>query len=159
MPAPRALLLLLLLVTVLAAGCGSSSAKKVETTTRLTQAQFVSAANTVCINSDRRVFRLGRLTLLPEGWAETAIAANRAVQEMSFLQAPEAAEAGFQHLLALGRVLAGDIKLVHGDLVKKDYKAAQAAQLRATKTDTAIHLQAKKLGLTFCQQLLTNWPA
>jgi hypothetical protein len=48
---------------------------------------------------------------------------------------------------------------VHDALVKKNYKVARAEQLKATKADTAIHLEAKKLGLTFCQQLLTNWPA
>lgn len=158
MPAPRALLLVLL-VPVLAAGCGSSSPKKEAAPARLTQRQFVSAANAECIKSDRRVFRLGRLSLIPSGWAETAAAARTGVAEMSVLRPPAAAETGFQHLLALGGQLAAGIQKVHDDLVKKDYKAAQAAQLKATGADTAIHRQAKKLGLTFCQQLLTNWPA
>jgi hypothetical protein len=62
-------------------------------------------------------------------------------------------------MLALGRQLAAGIERVHAALVKKDYAVAQAEQLKATKDDTAIHRQAKKIGLTFCQQLLTNWPA
>ena len=157
MPASRTLLLVLL-VPVLGVGCGSSSPKKAEPPP-LTQKQFVSAANTVCINSDRRVFRLGRLSVLPAGWAATAAAARTGVAEMSALRAPTQADAGFQHLLTLGKELATGIQQVHDALAKKNYKIAQAAQLKATKTDTAIHLQAKKLGLTFCQQLLTNWPA
>jgi hypothetical protein len=48
---------------------------------------------------------------------------------------------------------------VHDALVKKNYAKARSAQLKATSADTAIHKQAQKLGLTFCQQLLTNWPA
>jgi hypothetical protein len=43
--------------------------------------------------------------------------------------------------------------------VKQHFSAARKAQFAATNADTAIHRQAKKLGLTFCQQLLTNWPA
>jgi hypothetical protein len=156
-PASRALLLVLL-VPVLASGCGSASHKKTEPA-RLTQKQFVSAANAVCIKSDRRVFQLGRLSLVPAGWASTAAAARTGVAEMSGVRAPAKFDAGFQHLLTLGRQLATGIQWVHDALAKKNYKIARAAQLKATKTDTAIHLQAKKLGLTFCQQLLTNWPA
>ena len=48
---------------------------------------------------------------------------------------------------------------VHDALVKKNYVQARTAQNAATTADTAIHRQAQKLGLTFCQQLLTNWPA
>lgn len=157
MPASRALLFVLL-VPVLAAGCGSSSQRNAEPA-RLTQQQFVSAANAVCIKSDRRVFRLGRLSFLPSGWAATAVAARTGVAEMSVVRPPAQAEPGFQHMLSLGRQLAAGIQDVHDALAKKNYKAAQTAQLKATKADTAIHRQAKKLGLTFCQQLLTNWPA
>jgi hypothetical protein len=156
-PVPRALLLVLV-VPVLAAGCGSTAAKQAEPT-RLTQQQFVSAANAVCIKSDRRVFRLGRLSLLPAGWAATAAAARTGIVEMSAVRPPVQSERGFQHMLSLGRQLATGIQQVHDALEKKDFKLARAAQLRATKDDTAIHRQAKKLGLTFCQQLLTNWPA
>jgi hypothetical protein len=62
-------------------------------------------------------------------------------------------------MLTLGRELAAGIQKVHDALTKQAYTVAQDEQLKATKADTAIHLQAKKLGLTFCQQLLTNWPA
>ena len=159
MPASRALLLLVVLVPLVAAGCGSSKKAATTTVPALTQKQFVSAANAVCIRSDRRVFRLGRLTLLPQGWAQTAAAARQGVREMSAVHPPAAQQAGFAHMLALGNQLANGIQRVHDALAKKNYKVAQAEQLKATNADTDIHRQAKKLGLTFCQQLLTNWPA
>ena len=34
-----------------------------------------------------------------------------------------------------------------------------AAAREATDVDSQIHKQARRIGLTFCQQLLTNWPA
>ena len=157
MPGSRTVLLAVL-VPVLAAGCGSSSPKKADPAP-LTQKQFVSAANAVCIKSDRRVFRLGRLSLVPGGWAATAAAARTGVAEMSVIRAPVQSDTGFKHMLTLGKELAKGIQQVHDALATKNYKLAQAAQLKATKTDTSIHIQAKKLGLTFCQQLLTNWPA
>lgn len=160
MPASRATLLLVLAVPILAASCGSSSHKTTATgPSSLTQKQFVSAANTVCINSDRRVFKLGRLSLLPKGWAQTAVEARTGVAQMSVLHPPAADAPGFRRMLAFGRTLAAGIQRVHDALVKKNYKHAQAEQLKATQADAAIHRQTKKLGLTFCQQLLTNWPA
>lgn len=72
---------------------------------------------------------------------------------------PTGKDAAFQQLLAEGAKLATGIQQVHDALVKKDFAKARTAQTAATKADTAIHRQAQKLGLTFCQQLLTNWPA
>jgi hypothetical protein len=158
-PASRAILLALA-VPVLATGCGGSSHKTTTTAAPpLTQKQFVTAGNGVCIKSDRRIFQLGRLTLLPEGWAKTAAAARIGLAQMAALHPPAVDEPGFRRMLALGRKLAAGIQRVHDSLAKKNYKAAQAEQLAATNADTAIHRQAKALGLTFCQQLLTNWPA
>jgi hypothetical protein len=154
----------LLLVPVLAAACGgggSSSAGKTTTADvkRPTQKQFVSAGNAVCIRSDRAVYRLGRLSLDPTGWAQTAAAARKAVADMKRLTPPAGKDAGFQRLLTLGGQLADNIQKVHDSLAKEDLAAARKAQNAATTADTAIHRQAQKLGLTFCQQLLTNWPA
>ena len=155
--------LFLLLASTLLAACGGS--KSAPTTTaaaakpRPTQQQFVSAGNAVCIRSDRRVFRLGRLSLDPTGWAQTAAAARRGVADMRRLTPPAGKDSAFRRLLALGTALANRIQQVHDALAKKHYAKARDAQLAATKTDTAIHHQAQKLGLTFCQQLLTNWPA
>jgi hypothetical protein len=72
---------------------------------------------------------------------------------------PADKDAGFKLLLTLGQELADNIQKVHDSLVKEDLIAARKAQSAATTEDTAIHRQAQKLGLTFCQQLLTNWPA
>jgi hypothetical protein len=152
---------LIFAVPLLAAACGGADSKTSTTSAppRLTQKQFVSAANAVCMRSDRRVYRLGRLTIKPAGWARTAAEARRGVAEMSRVRPPTAAQAGFDKLLAQGHRLAAGIQHVHDALLKKDYVAARKWQLDATDADTAIHRQAKKLGLTFCQQLLTNWPA
>ena len=153
--------LCLLLVPVLAAACGGSKSTHSTTTNvaRPTQKQFVAAGNAVCIRSDRAVFRLGRLSLDPADWGRTAAAARRAVADMKRLTPPAGKDAPFQHLLTLGQQLADGIQKVHDALVKQDLAKARAAQKAATTADTAIHRQAQKLGLTFCQQLLTNWPA
>ena len=139
------------------AACGGSS--KPAAPTRPTQQQFVSAANAVCVRSDRAVYRLGRLSFDPSGWAKTAAAARSAIADMKTVTPPAGKDAAFAALIAEGQKLADGIQRVHDALVKKDYAKARAAQLAATRADTAIHRQAQKLGLTFCQQLLTNWPA
>jgi hypothetical protein len=153
---------LLLLVPVLAAACGGSDSAAPTTTAAKplpTQQQFVAAANAVCVRSDRAIYRIGSLSLDPAGWAQTAAAARRAVADMRKLTPPADKAAGFKLLLADGQKLATEIQIVHDALVKKKYLVARTAQNAATKADTAIHRQALKLGLTFCQQLLTNWPA
>jgi hypothetical protein len=151
----------LLLVPVVAAACGGS--KSAGTTTidvaRPTQKQFVASANAVCVRSDRAIYKLGRLSLAPAGWAKTAAAARRAVADMKKITPPAGKDAAFQQLVAEGQKLATGIQQVHDALVKRNYAKARTAQDAATTADTAIHRQAQKLGLTFCQQLLTNWPA
>jgi hypothetical protein len=151
----------LLLIPALAAACGGSKPAGTTTTAvkRPTQQQFVAAANAVCVRSDRAVYKLGRLSLAPAGWGRTAAAARRAVADMKTVTAPTGKDAGFQRLLAEGTKLATGIQQVHDALVTKDYAKARTAQNAAAAADTAIHRQAQKLGLTFCQQLLTNWPA
>src|SRR5207248_1843064 len=139
--------------------CGGSGKKPQAAPARPTQAQFVASANAVCVQSDRRIYRLGRLSLDPAGWAQTAAAARLGVAQMSRLTPPADKAARFAHMIALGHRLASGIQKVHDALAKKDYATARKWQNDATTADTAIHLQAQKLGLTFCQQLLTNWPA
>jgi hypothetical protein len=147
-------------VPVVAAACGGSkSASTTSAATRPTQQQFVTAANAVCMRSDRAVYKLGRLSLAPAGWAKTAAAARHAVADMKKVTPPAGKDAAFGQLLVEGQKLATGIQQVHDALVKKDYAKARTAQSAATAADTAIHHQAQKLGLTFCQQLLTNWPA
>jgi hypothetical protein len=151
--------LLVLPLTLAACGGSSSSSQTTVEKTRLTQQQFVAAANQVCVNSDRRIFRIGALSLEPTAWGSTAAAARTGVTAMKRLSPPASRDAGFAKLLAQGTRLADGIQKVHDALVKKDYAAARKWQNDATIADTAIHRQARKLGLTFCQQLLTNWPA
>jgi hypothetical protein len=151
----------LLLVPAVAAACGESKSSTATTAakSRPTQQQFVAAANAVCVRSDRAIYRLGNLSFDPAGWARTAAAARHAVADMKTVTPPSGKDAAFQRLLAEGQKLAYGIQQVHDALVKKNYRAARAAQNAATRVDTSIHRQAQKLGLTFCQQLLTNWPA
>src|SRR4051812_19259960 len=161
------LALVLLFVPALAAcdGGGGGDAKTgvkattVEAGNRLTQRPFVQAANPGCIESHRRVYALGSLSTHPAGWARTARAARRAVSEMRRLQPPAARQAGFDTLVQLGDDLATQIDTVRKALVAKNYNKARAAQVGATTLDTKIKRQAQTLGLTFCEQLLTNWPA
>ena len=150
-------LALFALVPVVAASCGGSS--KPKTPPRLTQKQFVAAANNVCIASDRRIFRLGNLSIEPAGWAKTAKAAQEAVNEMRAIRPPATQQAAFNRLVRLGAQVQQQIALVHKALVAKNYARARTAQKRATDLDTKVKLQSRKLGLTFCEQLLTNWPA
>jgi hypothetical protein len=149
-----------LAVPLVVAACGGSrSTDSNPAANRPTQKQFVAAANAVCVRSDRAVYKLGRLTVAAAGWAKTAAAARRAVADMKKVTPSAGKDAAFQQLLAEGQKLATGIQQVHDALVKKNYTQARKAQTAATAADTAIHRQAEKLGLTFCQQLLTNWPA
>ena len=153
-------LALVLALPLAVAACGGSSSSSAPTEApRLTQKQFVTQANGVCMRSDRRVYRLGRLSLDPRGWAQTAAEARRGVAEMARLRPPLAAQPRFDRLLHEGRRLAGGIQKVHDALVKENLPTAQKWQLDATRADSGIHRLARALGLTFCQQLLTNWPA
>jgi hypothetical protein len=152
-------LLLAVPLALAACGSGSKSAQTTTATPRPSQKTFVAAANAVCVRSDRRIYQLGKLSLDPSGWAKTAAAARTGVADMRRLTAPAGKDAPFAHLIAEGGRLATGIQNVHDALAKKNYPAARKWQNDATIADTAIHRQAQKLGLTFCQQLLTNWPA
>jgi hypothetical protein len=145
-----------LLVPVLLTGC---SGDKRQERARLTQAEFVQQANQVCIRSDRRVFRLGQLSTDPRGWDRTVKLAGSAIAEMSRLRPPEDRQKQFDTMLATAQKLKRQIAHVRDELKKKAYRQAQVAQYRATEYDTRIKKLAERLGLTFCEQLLTNWPA
>ncbi len=159
MVARRASVLLVLLAPLCACGGDSSSTATTDARPRLSQTQFVSRANRVCIAADRRVFRIGPLSADPGGWDKTARAAGRGIAEMRVLRPPERADVGFARMLRLARELRNEVAAVGDALRKRDLKRARAAQIRATGFDTKVKKQAQRLGLTFCGQLLTNWPA
>ncbi|HEX6761226.1 MAG TPA: hypothetical protein VF094_00355 [Gaiellaceae bacterium] len=154
----------LLTVPVLA-GCGASPAAKAppaathHAAARLTLKAFTTEGNLVCLRSDRRVYRLGALSRNPVGWAKVAGAASLGIAEMKKLRPPLADQPRFHHLIVLAERLADEIVDVHGALVSRSYAAARNDQAAARILTTKIHAQAQKLGLTFCQQALTNWPA
>jgi hypothetical protein len=153
------LLLLSGLIPVVAAACGGGGDSSSEEAPRLTQQQFVTQANRVCIKSDRRIFDIGQLTTDPNGWQKTAAAAKVGVNEMAVLRPPEAKQKQFDAMLAQGRRLQDAVADVYAAIVANDLTKARDAQRRAAIADSRIKRQASALGLTFCEQLLTNWPA
>jgi hypothetical protein len=149
-----------LALPLLAAACGGGSKHAATTTTRTVSIKdFVQAANQVCIRSDRRVYGIGRLTRSPSGWQKTAAAGRVGLAEMRSLTPPAGDEAEFKLLLSYGQQLVNAIQAVHDNLAKKKTSAAISAQFRAARLQDKTHGAAKALGLTFCQQNLTNWPA
>jgi hypothetical protein len=155
----RRLTILVLLVPLAAACGGSKSAGQTSTSTGNTSADFVTAGNSVCIASDKRIFKIGRLTRNPAEWAATAVAARTAISEMRAIKPPPPKAAAFKRMLQYGAALTLAIQEVHDALVKKNIDTAAAAQLAAGKLQDKVHQSAKDTGLTFCQQPLTNWPA
>jgi hypothetical protein len=126
---------------------------------RLTQKRFVAAADAVCVASDRRIYKLGGLSTDPSGWTKTGVAADRALRQMAALRPPLPDAVVFGRLLASGRRLRADVMQVEHALAQKNLTAARRAQLAAKSAAAKIHAEAKALGLTFCEQPLTNWPA
>jgi hypothetical protein len=145
---------------LLAAACGGGSKHAATTTSKaLSESAFVQAGNQVCIRSDRRVFRLGRLTRDPAGWGKTAAAGRTGITEMKALTPPAGQQTEFDLMLTYAQGLVDAIQSVHDNLAKKKFDAAISAQFRAARFQDKTHAAAKTLGLTFCQQNLTNWPA
>ncbi len=158
-------LLILALVPLSLAACGGdskrSSTAASATTTGESQQSYVTAGNQVYIASDKRIFKIGRLSRDPKGWGRTAASARQGLDpEMKQVQPPAARAEAFRQMLRYGNALALSIQEVHDALVKKDYDTASAAQLAAGQIQDRVHTAARKAaGLTFCQQSLTNWPA
>jgi hypothetical protein len=121
----------------------------------------VAAADQVCVASDRRSYTLaGSLSTKASSWEKTIRAADLALTGMAALRPPARDADAFARLLALGRELRNNVQRVHDALAKRNMQAARDAQRAATGYDTAaIHEEAAKLGLTFCEQPQTNWPA
>jgi hypothetical protein len=111
------------------------------------------------MDSDKRIFALGRLSRDPKGWAKTAAAARKAIGEMRKVTPPPARAAAFRQMLRFANGLALSVQEVHDALVKANLDTAAAAQFAAAQFQDRVHTAAKTAGLTFCQQTLTNWPA
>jgi hypothetical protein len=155
----RRLILLASLPLLVAACGGSSDASSPATTVAAAPTDYVTAGNKVCIASDRRIFKIGRLSRDPKGWARTAAAARTAVREMRTVTPPAERRAAFGRMLKFASALALTIQEAHLSLVKNDLDTAAAAQFAAGHLQDQVHAAARKAGLTFCQQPLTNWPA
>ena len=150
---------LLLLLAAAATACGGS--KNAETTSTATGSSqdYVTAGNQVCIRSDKRIFKIGRLSRDPKGWQRTADAARLAVREMKQVTPPPDRAAAFRQMVRYANALTLSIQEVHNALVKSNLDVAAAAQFAAAQIQDKVHTAAKAAGLTFCQQPLTNWPA
>ena len=125
----------------------------------MSAADFVKAGNQVCIASDRRIFKIGRLSRDPSGWKRTAESAKQAVRDMRRVTPPATSAAGFNQMLRFANALALTIQEIHQALLKNDVDTAAAGQLAAGQLQDKVHRAARQVGLTFCQQALTNWPA
>ena len=152
-------LVAILTASLLSAGCGGDSKPKTAEQPRLSQREFVRQGNQVCIDSDRRVYRIGSLGPNPTGWRDTADAAKEGVRDMVALRPPLAKQKQFDTMIASARQLERAITEVYRGLLADNPTKARAAQARAVRADSVIKRQAHGLGLTFCEQLLTNWPA
>lgn len=151
---------LFILFALAVSACGSDSATRSTTTNAADSVQaFVTAANNVCIAADRRVVKLGRLTRNPTGWARTAAEARQAIGEMQKVKPPPSQAAAYHVMMRYAKGLELSIQEVHDALVKKNIDVAVAAQFAAASFQDKVHSTAKGMGLTFCQQPLTNWPA
>ena len=140
---------------------GSKDASKTTTTTDTspTMQAYIAAGNKVCMDSDKRIFALGRLSRDPKGWARTATAARTAVAAMRKVTPPPSRAAAFRQMVRYANALALSVQEVHDALAKSDFDTAAAAQFAAAQIQDRVHTAAKTAGLTFCQQALTNWPA
>ena len=154
---------MLLLIGLALSACGGTSHAAKQTTTVTNDPAsvqaFVSAANNVCMTADKRIYKLGRLTRAPKGWARTAAEARQAIGDMEKVKPPPDRAQSFNLMMRYAKGLALSIQEVHDALVKKNIDVAAAAQFAAAHFQDKVHSTAKGLGLTFCQQPLTNWPA
>ena len=147
------------LASVLLAGCGGDSKPKAAEQPRLTQREFVRQGNQVCIDSDRRIYRIGSLGPNPTGWKDTSDAAKQGVREMLALRPPAAKQKQFNAMMTSARQLERAITGVYKGLLANNPQQAREAQAQAVRADSIVKRRAHGLGLTFCEQLLTNWPA
>jgi hypothetical protein len=152
---------LLMLFALAVAACGGSKETKTTSTTSAppTLQAFVAAGNKVCQDTDKKIMSIGRLTRDPRGWGRTYAAAKAGVVAMQRVTPPPDRARAFNLMLRYANALALSMQEVHDALARKNIDVAAAAQLAAGRIQDKVHEQAKAVGLTFCQQPLTNWPA
>jgi len=150
---------ILMLFALSVTACGSSKEAKTTTTTSTSVPAFVAAANKVCQDTDKQIMAIGRLSRNPGGWARTYEAAKAGVIAMRKVTPPPNRVRAFNLMLRYANALTITMQEVHNALVKNNIDVAAAAQIAAAPIQDKVHQQAKALGLTFCQQPLTNWPA
>ena len=150
---------ILMLFALSVTACGSSKEAKTTTSTSTSGPAFVAAANKVCQDTDKQIMAIGRLSRNPRGWARTYEAAKAGVVAMRQVTPPPGRARAFSLMLRYANALAITMQEVHNALTKNNIDVAAAAQIAAGRIQDKVHQQAKVLGLTFCQQPLTNWPA
>jgi hypothetical protein len=150
---------ILMLFALSVTACGSSKDAKTTTSATTSVPAFIAAANKVCQDTDKHIMAIGRLSRNPRGWARTYEAAKAGVVAMRNVTPPPSRARAFKLMLRYANALAITMQEVHNALVKNNIDVAAAAQIAAGRIQDKVHQQAKVLGLTFCQQPLTNWPA
>jgi hypothetical protein len=150
---------ILMLFALSVTACGSSKDARTTTAASTSPQAFVAAANKVCQDTDKQIMAIGRLSRNPRGWARTYEAAKAGVIAMQKVTPPPNRARAFKLMLRYANALAITMQEVRNALVKNNIDVAAAAQIAAGRIQDKVHQQAKALGLTFCQQLLTNWPA
>jgi hypothetical protein len=151
---------ILMLFALSVAACGGSKESKTTTApTSTSVSAFVAAANKVCQDTDKQIMAIGRLTRNPRGWARTYETAKAGMIAMQKVAPPPSRTHAFKLMLRYANALTLSMQEVHNALVKNNIDVAAAAQIAAGQIQDKVHQQARVLGLTFCQQPLTNWPA
>jgi hypothetical protein len=155
---PRVPALALLAVVLTACGSHEHAAGE-HRAPRPSLDDFVKEGNRVCIDADRRILPIGKLTRDPAGWTRTASAAEQNLREMRMVVPPAARAAAFDRMVADGAAVVRDLDRIRNDLLSKKVRVANAAQQAALKSEDEVHTAARHAGLTYCQQALNNWPA
>lgn len=150
----------LALLAVTLAACGSGRPAATAHRPRPPSvATFVREGNRVCIDADRRILPIGKLTRNPKGWTRTTKAARQNLVEMRKVVPPASRLAVFDRMLRDGAAVVSDLERIRNDLLAANVRGADALQQRALQLEDEVHTAAKRAGLTYCQQPLNNWPA
>ncbi len=156
-------LLPLAAVALVIAGCGGSDKQAATTTTKvappLTHKQLIARGNQVCIDTDRAVSKLGKPTRDTSYWDELIPLSNDALAQMQALRPAAKDKGAFDHMMSLARREVAAITAVRDAIGKKKLASAQTKLRAATALDTKVKFAARDVGLGFCSQLLSNWPA